>query len=85
VIAKLRSVEEEANKCLYWIALLIDAEIVAQPKIAHLMTECNGIVAVTVASIRTLRTKQGKRITEESAGYDSRIGSGSEMINFDME
>ncbi len=57
VIAKLSIVEEEADECLYWMELLIEADLVPEAKLASLMAETNEIVAMTVASIRTLRTK----------------------------
>ncbi len=57
VIAKLSIVEEEADECLYWMELLIEADLVPEAKLASLMAETNEIVAMTVTSIRTLRTK----------------------------
>ena len=58
LIAKLGIVEEEADECLYWMELLIEAEIVPEAKLKSLMGEVNEIVAMTVSSIKTLRTKK---------------------------
>ena len=55
VIAKLAIVEEEADETLYWMELLIDAGIVPAARLADLMEETNQIIAMTVASIKTLR------------------------------
>jgi four helix bundle protein len=57
VINKLSIVEEEADECLYWMELLIEAEIVSQTRLENLMGETNEILAMVVASIKTLRSK----------------------------
>ena len=57
VIAKLSIVKEEADECLYWMELLIEAGLVPEAKLASLIAETNEIVAMTVASIKTLRAK----------------------------
>jgi four helix bundle protein len=58
VLHKLAIVEEEADECLYWMELLTEAEIVSTRKLSALVTEVNGIVAMTGASIRTIFSKQ---------------------------
>ncbi|MFN8472199.1 MAG: four helix bundle protein [Anaerolineae bacterium] len=55
LIAKLGIVEEEADESLYWMELLIEAQIVPAARLADLMAETNQIVAMTVASLKTLR------------------------------
>ncbi len=55
VIAKLAIVEEEADESGYWLELLLEANIVSAERIAGLLRESNEIVAMTVASIKTLR------------------------------
>ena len=57
LIAKLSIVEEEADECLYWLELLVEADEIPEAKIKNLMTETNEILAMTVASIKTLRCK----------------------------
>ena len=57
VIAKLCIVEEEADESLYWMELLIEADIVPATKLKSLMSEINEVLAMTVASIKTLRSK----------------------------
>jgi four helix bundle protein len=56
MIAKLAIVEEEADESLYWMELLIDANVIPAERLADLMQETGEIVAMTVASIKTLRT-----------------------------
>ena len=58
MIAKLSIVEEEADECLYWLELLVESDLIPEAKVASLMVEINEIVAMIVASIKTLRLKQ---------------------------
>jgi four helix bundle protein len=58
VIAKLSLVEEEADESLYWMELLVDGEVMPEEKMKDLMAETKEILAMTVASIKTLRYKQ---------------------------
>ncbi len=55
VVHKLSIVEEEADETIYWMELLIEAEIFPETKLATVISETNEIVAMTVASIKTLR------------------------------
>lgn len=58
MIAKLKIVEEEADETLYWLELLTEADIVPQARLTSLMTETDEILAMVVASIRTLRARR---------------------------
>jgi len=55
MIAKLAIVEEEADESMYWIELLIELNVVTSARLTDLMSELNEVVAITVASIKTLR------------------------------
>jgi len=55
VIAKLSLVEEEADESLLWMELLRESELIGTGELTELMTETGEIVAMTVASIKTLR------------------------------
>lgn len=57
MIAKLKIVEEEADETLYWLELLVDAELIPRQRLQDLMAEVNEIVAMTVTSIKTLRAR----------------------------
>ena len=61
VIAKLGIVEEEADECIYWMDLLNDSDVIPLDRIAPLKKEANEIVAMTVASIKTLRSRRRQR------------------------
>ncbi|AFZ09243.1 CHP02436-containing protein [Oscillatoria nigro-viridis PCC 7112] len=57
LIAKLRIVEEEADECLYWMELIVEAKLVDATNLRNIMSETNEILAMTVASIKTLIAK----------------------------
>jgi four helix bundle protein len=54
-INKLKISEEECDESLYWMELLVEGGVVAEPKLRPLMDECREILAMLVASIRTTR------------------------------
>jgi four helix bundle protein len=54
-ISKMGIVEEEADESIYWIEILIEAELIKQTKVDSLLKESNEILAMTVASIKTAR------------------------------
>ena len=58
MIAKLSIVEEEADETLYWLELLVEANIMSHTRLADLMDETDQILAMTVSSIKTLRAKR---------------------------
>ncbi len=59
VIAKLRIVEEEADESAYWMELLIESGLLPEARLSELLQETNEIIAMTVASIRTLQKRDG--------------------------
>ena len=58
MIAKLDIVLEEADETLFWLELLVESDIMPAARLGDLITEANEIVAMTVASLKTLRSKQ---------------------------
>lgn len=61
-IAKLKIVEEECDESLYWMELLTEAQLMPQSKIAKLYKEGEELLAIVVASIKTVRTaRNGNR------------------------
>src|SRR5213593_1949821 len=54
-IAKMGIVEEEADESLYWMEVLVDANIVPPTAVAELSDEGDQIVAIVVSSINTAR------------------------------
>jgi four helix bundle protein len=59
-ISKMGTVEEETDESLYWMELLIEADIVESVKLESLVNEADEILAMTVASINTARRRNKK-------------------------
>jgi len=59
-ISKMGTVEEETDESLYWIELLIEAEIVKLDSLESLMKEADELLAITVTSINTARRRNKK-------------------------
>lgn len=53
--AKLGYVEEEADESIYWMELLVEAGLIPAADLEPLMTETSEVLAMTVASIRTIK------------------------------
>jgi four helix bundle protein len=54
-IAKLGIVEEEADEVIYWVELLIKAELVKETRVEKLLDEAKQILAMVISSINTTR------------------------------
>jgi four helix bundle protein len=54
-VSKMGNVEEEADETIYWMELLIDAEIVKRPRIADLLDEADQILWIVISSIKTAK------------------------------
>jgi four helix bundle protein len=48
-------VEEEADETIYWMELLVDADIVKRSRIAELLDEANQILSIVISSIKTAK------------------------------
>ena len=60
-ISKMGTVEEEADESLFWMELLVEAELINIRRIQDLMNEGNEILSIIVSSIKTAkRNKQAK-------------------------
>jgi four helix bundle protein len=57
MINKLKIVEEEGDESVYWLELLVESGTVPEKAAEPLRKEGNEIVAMTVASIKTVRTR----------------------------
>ncbi len=54
-INKLKIVEEEADETMFWLEILAESKIVAPNRLQDLIRETDEIIAIIVASIKTLR------------------------------
>jgi len=57
MVAKLSIVEEEADETLYWLDLMTATGMIATDAVAAVSRETGEILAMTVASIKTLRSR----------------------------
>jgi four helix bundle protein len=71
--SKLGIVEEEADESVYWLELLIEADLVRAARLKDLLQEANEIIAMVVASIRTARSR--KTASESREGRSPRSSS----------
>ena len=60
-MAKLGIVEEETDESVFWIEMLVDADLVTLPRVEDLMDEGNQLTAIWVASINTARGGKRRR------------------------
>jgi four helix bundle protein len=60
-ISKLAIVEEEADESIYWMELLIEANIVKENLLKSLINEANQILSIIVSSIKTLKEKRNPK------------------------
>ncbi len=58
MIHKLSIFEEEADESLLWMELLVESSLIPASRLSALIAEVNEILAMTVASIRTLRGRK---------------------------
>jgi four helix bundle protein len=58
LLAKLGVVEQELDESLLWMELIVESGIVPAPRVAELQTECDELLRMTVASIKTLKSRR---------------------------
>jgi len=54
-IAKMGTVEEEADETAFWLELISESALLPAEKLAELLKEAGELTAITVTSIRTAR------------------------------
>ena len=59
-ISKLGIVEEEADECIYWMELIIEADLMPSTQIEPLLQEANELLSITVASRKTARIRHSQ-------------------------
>ncbi len=60
-ISKISIVVEEADETLFWLELLVEAEIVPFAKLSDLMAECEEILKIISKSLSNLKEKANKK------------------------
>lgn len=56
-IAKLQIVIEEADESCYWLELIIEGDLLPEPKVAPLLDEANQLTAIMVASRKSAQIR----------------------------
>lgn len=60
-ISKLSIVEEEADESIYWMELLIEANIVKENLLSNLLDEADQLLSIIVSSIKTSKEKRNPK------------------------
>jgi four helix bundle protein len=58
MINKMKIVEEESDETEYWLEILVEVGLTPQNQIDSIYKETDEILAMTVASLKTLRARQ---------------------------
>lgn len=58
MIHKLKIVDEEADETLFWLELIQGSGMLPESELGALMQAADEIIAITVASIKSLRKRQ---------------------------
>ena len=58
MISKLETALQELDESLYWMELLVEAEIVHERHLQPLMSEADELIAMCVASVRTIKRRR---------------------------
>lgn len=59
-ISKLEVALQELDETLYWLELLVESEIVPASRLASLMQEIDELIAIVVASLKTVKSRRRK-------------------------
>ena len=57
LVAKLGIVEQELDESLLWMELIVESQIMPAARVSELQTECEELLRMTVASIKTLKSR----------------------------
>lgn len=63
-VARLGVVVEEADETIFWLELLVDAEIIPAQRMEELLDEARELTAIFTAAQQTLRKRQNLQITK---------------------
>ena len=55
-VAKLGTVLEEADESLFWLELMVDAEVVTKSRVEGLLKEADELTAIFTTSVKTAKT-----------------------------
>jgi four helix bundle protein len=58
ILAKLGIVEQELDESMLWIELIVESGMMQAAMVAELQAECEELLKMTVASIKTLKSRR---------------------------
>src|SRR5436853_5512413 len=58
IISKLEGALQELDETLYWLELVVESELVPARRLEPLMQEANEIIAIIVASVKTIKRRR---------------------------
>ncbi len=64
-VSKVAIVIEEADESLYWLEMIVEAELLPEHKLQELLKEGNEIVAILTASSRTAKSNLRRPISNQ--------------------
>jgi len=62
--SKISIVVEEADESIFWMEVLIEAEVIQKPQIITLMNEANEILKVTSSARKTVSEKNNSKLNK---------------------
>ena len=57
-ISKIESATQELEETIYWLELLVEAEIFSAQKLQNLQTEADELMSILVASVKTVKARK---------------------------
>ena len=60
-VSKLGVVEEECDESAFWMEMILARKLLKRAKLNNLLAEANELLAITVASIKTARRRNGRK------------------------
>ena len=54
-VSKIEVALQELDETLYWLELLVESEVVAESRLSPLMQEIDELIAIMVASLKTVK------------------------------
>jgi four helix bundle protein len=58
LLSKLGIVEQELDESLLWMELIVEAGVIPEARVVELRAECDELLRMTVASIKTLKSRR---------------------------
>lgn len=58
LLAKLGIVEQELDESLLWMELIVESQMMTTSRVSEMQAECEELLRMTVASIKTLKSRR---------------------------